>query len=93
MKKVSSDITLYPVLGFTQGALCFTSGRPTHSSANSTSLGSIKLYCNYCAQTIHSYSPLSIARYSFIQPSELPCGVNGIAEASKWHQVDSNVNS
>ena len=46
-------------------------GRPVHSIAISTSLGSIQPCCTHCAKTIHSYIHLSLARYSFIQLSEL----------------------
>ena len=37
-----------------QSALHFTPGRPVHSNKLSTSLGSIKQRCNYCAKTIRS---------------------------------------
>lgn len=40
---------------------------------------------------VHKYPPLSIARYSFIQPSELEqCRVNELAQGSKRQQEDSN---
>ena len=40
------------------------------------------------------YPPMSIARYSFIQLSELrQRGLNKIAKASKWQQEDLNTGS
>ena len=56
------------------------------------SLGSIQPCCNYCTKTIHSHTHhCFIARYSFIQLSELrQQGVNKTAKVSKWQQEDSN---
>ena len=55
--KIRSYIARYPVLGTAQNALHFTAcGRPVHSNANSTSLGSIQSRCNYCAKNIRSHS-------------------------------------
>ena len=85
--KVCSYIARYPVLD----VLHFT---PWQTNAISTFLGSIQPHCNYCAKTSFRYPPLSVARYSFIQLSELwPCGMNEIAKASKWQQEDSNQGS
>ena len=58
-----------------------------------TSLGSIQPYCNYCTKTSFTYPPF-VARYSFIQLSELwQCGVDRIAKVSKWQQEDSDPGS
>ena len=66
-----------PVLGAVQSTLCFTPGRPVHSKSNQTSLGSIQPHCNSCTKTFHSHVHHCLARYSFIQLSELkPRGVN-----------------
>ena len=64
-------------------------GRPVHSNAILTSLGSIQPYCNCCTKTIRSDIHLSVARYSFIQLSELgQRGMNEIGKASKRRQED-----
>ena len=47
-------------------------GRPVHSNAISTSLGSIQPCYNDCTKTIRSHIHVSVARYSFIQLSN--CG-------------------
>ena len=65
-------------------------GRPVHY----TSLGSIQPCCNYCIKTICSDIHLSVARFSFIQLSELwQRGMKEIAKVSKLHQEDSNPGS
>ena len=53
--KVSSYIARYPVFRTAQSVLHFTPGRPVHSKAFSTSMGSIQPRCNYCAKTIRSH--------------------------------------
>ena len=58
---------------------CFTSYRPVQSNIILASLGSIQPYAtiNAWRQFVHKYPPLSIARCSCIQLSELDiCGVN-----------------
>ena len=46
-------------------------GRHVRSDINSTSLGSIQLCCNYNEDHTFTFPPPSIARYSFIQLSEM----------------------
>ena len=42
---------------------------------------------------VHIYPPVSIARYSFIQLSELKqCGMKKIAQALKWQEDSSSRN-
>ena len=72
-------------------------GRPVHSNTNLASLGAF----SHAAITNENYSlifpPLSVARYSFIQLSELSNhGENEITRASKQYQSqkgDSNPGS
>ena len=72
VKKVCFYIAQYPVRWTALSALHFTHGRPAHSGTNSTSQGSILATQQLRAKTIHSHFHLpSIARYSFIQLSEL----------------------
>ena len=62
-------------------------GRPVHSNTNISGNYSAMLQLLF----IHIYPSLSIARSSSIQLSELrQCGMNEIAQASKWLQEDSN---
>ena len=63
----------YPVRWNAQSALHFTPGRPVHSDTNSASLGRILAMQQLCAKTIHSYFHRCLARYSFIELSELGC--------------------
>ena len=58
--KVHSYIALRLVHGTVQSTLHFTPGRPLHSSALSTSLGSIEPHCNYCTKIICSYIHLRL---------------------------------
>ena len=61
---------------------------------NSISLGSIQPSYNYSTKTICSHIHLSVARYSFVELSELwQHGMNEIAKALKWQQEDSNPGS
>ena len=73
-------------LGLFKAPYIQLTGRPVHSSANSTTLGIIQPCCNYCAKTIRSHIHQSSDRYSFIfiQLSELKQrGVIKIAQTSK----------
>ena len=69
--------------------------RPVHSDTNSASLGSI----SHMLQLMHEgcsypYPPLSIARYSFIQLSELEqCRVKKLAQGFSTAAQDSNLGS
>ena len=45
-------------------------GKPVQSDAISTSLGSIQLYCNYCAKTIPTQIPTTVSSQVFIQLNE-----------------------
>ena len=69
---------------------CITLGRTVRSDVNVISPGSIQPYSNYSMKTVHSHTvflPLSIARYSSIQLSELGRHEeNKNAQASKWQQ-------
>ena len=61
------------------------SGRPAHSGTNSTSLGRHTSITR--EDYSHTFPPLSIARYSFIQLSQLGYGGdNENAQSSKWQQ-------
>ena len=71
-RKICKGMFLNPVLWTAQSALHFSSpGRPVHSDTNSSSLGSILATQQLCTKTILSNFYHSIARYSFIQLSEL----------------------
>ena len=73
-------------------ALHFTPGRPSHSNGNSNFSGkhSASLQLLRIDYSL-TYPPLFIARYSFIQLSELrQREVNKIAQALKRQQEDSN---
>ena len=58
--KVHSYIARYQVLGTAQRVQPFPPGKPVHSNAISTSLGSIQPCCNYCVKTIHSHIHLCL---------------------------------
>ncbi|KAK2185279.1 hypothetical protein NP493_241g06051 [Ridgeia piscesae] len=83
INKASSYIAQYPVLRTVQSALHFTSLAHLFTQTPSRLLGEasshmLKLMREGCSYT---YPPLSIARYSFIQLSELEqCRVNKIAQ-------------
>ena len=62
----------YPVRCTAQSALHFSSpDRPVHSDTNSTSLGSILAMQQLRVKTSFTFPLLPVARYSFIQLSEL----------------------
>ena len=62
-------------------------GRPAYSNTNPTSLGSIQTRCILREDYSLKIPPLSIARYSFIQPSELERhGEHEHAQSSKQQQ-------
>ena len=69
--KESSYTTQYRVLWAVQSALHFTPSRPVHSNANSTSLGSIQPYRNYCRKIIRSHAPTTVHRQVLTELSEL----------------------
>ena len=54
MVKVHSYIARYPVLGTVQSVLHFTPGRPVHSNAISTSLGSREYVYMYIIYVIYN---------------------------------------
>ena len=66
-------IAQYPVRWTAQSASHFSfPGRPVHSDTNSSSLGSILAMQQLRVKTKSlTFPPLSIARYSFIQLSQL----------------------
>ena len=68
----------YPVNLTVQSTHNNSPGKPVHTNASSTSLGSIQPHSNYCVINYCSHNPsLSIARYWFIQLSVLgQCGVS-----------------
>ena len=86
--KVSWDIAQYPVLRIAQSALHFTSLADLFNRTLSQILceTSTAINCNGCWYT---YPPLSIARYSFIQLSELKqCRVKKRAHGFIWqHRI------
>ena len=94
--KASSDIAQYPVLRTTQHALHFTSLTDLFTQTPSRLLWEasshmLQLMHEGCSNT---YPPLSIARYSFIQLSELKeCRVNKLAQGFNIAAQDSNPGS
>ena len=74
-RKVCFYIAQYPVHWTAQSALHFSSpDRPVHSGTNSASLGSILAMQKLCTTTKSlTFPPLPIARYSFIQLSQMCC--------------------
>ena len=97
--KTSSYIAQYPVLRTVQSALHFTSltdlltQTPSRllleaSNHNKIMLQLMREGCSY------TYPPLSIARYSFIELSELEqCGVKQLAQVFNTVAQDSNPDS
>ena len=83
LKKVSSYIAQYPILRISQSALHFTSHSDIFNQTPSQLLWEasshmLQLMCKGC---LYTHPPLSIARYSFIQLSELEqCRVKKLAE-------------
>ena len=96
INKASSYIAQYPVLRTVQSALHFTSLAHLFTQTPSRLLGEasshmLKLMREGCSYT---YPPLSIARYSFIQLSELEqCRVNKIAQSFNTAGQNSNPGS
>ena len=95
-KKVSSYIAQYPVLRTAQSTLYFTSLADLFNQtpsqlfweASSHMLQLMRKGCSY------TYPPLSIARYSFIQLSELEqCRVKKLAQGFNTAAQDSNPGS
>ena len=95
-KKASSYIAQYPVLGTVQSTLHFTSLTDLFTQtpsrllweASSHMLQLLREGCSYI------YPPLSIARYSFIQLSELEqCRVKKLAQGYNTTVQDSNPGS
>ena len=87
---MTSDSAVSSPLGHSKHFTLSPPGRPVHSDSNSTSLGSIPAtLLTARTQFIHNFTfpPLSIARYSFIQLSELGHrGENGNDQSSKRQQ-------
>ena len=92
-KKASSYIVQYPVLGTVQSALHFTSLTDLFTQtpsrllweASSHMLQLMRKGCSY------TYPPLSVARYSFKQLSELEqCRVKKLAQGFNTVAQDSN---
>ena len=69
--KVFSYIAEYPILQIAQSDLHFTPWQTCSIKHRLSLSGSIQSRCKYCAGFIHKYPPLSTARYSFKQLSEL----------------------
>ena len=94
--QASFYIAQYPVLGTVQSALHFTSLTDLFTQTPSRFLWEasnhmLQLMREGCSYT---YPPLSIARYSFIQLSELEqCRVKKLAEAFNTAAQDSNPGS
>ena len=93
--KGSSSIEQYPVLRTVQSALHFTSPTDLFTQTPSQLLWEasshmLQLMREGCAYT---YPPLSIARYSFIQPSELEqCRVNKLPKVfTLKHRIRTQV--
>ena len=89
IKKVSSYIARHPVLRTAQSALHFTPGRPVHSKAITTSLEAFS-HAVITARNVfvHISTTACIARYSFIQPSELwQRGVIKLAKGSVCYRA------
>ena len=71
-KKVRSYIAQYPIFRIAQSAFyILLPGIPVLSNTISASLGSIQPGGNFAGTARTQYSPLSIARYSLVQLSEL----------------------
>ena len=95
MIKVHPYIARYPVLGTAQSALhfnpwqtCLFQHQLDFSGKHSAMLQLL------CEDYAFRYPPLSVARSSFIQLSELrQRGVNKIAQASKRQQENLNLGS
>ena len=96
LKRSSSYIAQYPVLRTVQSALCFTSLTDLFTQTPSRLLWEasshmLQLMREGCSYT---YPPLSIARYSFIQLSELEqCRVKKHAQGLNTAAQDSNLGS
>ena len=96
LKKVSSYIAQYPVLGTIQSALHFTSLTDLFTQTPSRLLWEasshmLQLMREGCSYT---YPPLSTARYSFIQLSELEqCRVKKLVQGFNTAAQDSNPGS
>ena len=96
VKKISFYIAQYPVLKTAQNALHFTSLADLFNQIPSqliweASSHMLQLMCDGCSYT---YPPLSIARYSFIQLSELEqCRVTKLAQGFNTAAHDSNPGS
>ena len=93
--KVSFYIAQYPVHRTAQSAFThYFPGRPVQSNTISTSVRSIQPHATINVRKAHTYPPLSIARYSFIQLSELEqCRVNKLAQGFNTAAQDSNPGS
>ena len=95
-KKASSYIAQYPVLRTVRSALHFTSLTDLSTQTPSRLLWEasshmVQLMREGCSYT---YSPLSIARYSFLQLSELEqCRVKQLAQGFNTAAQDSNPGS
>ena len=95
-QKASSYIAQYPVLSIAQSALHFTSLTDLFTQTPSRLLWEasshmLQLMREGC---LYTYPPLSIARYSFIQLSELEqCRVKKLAQGFNTAAQDSNPGS
>ena len=94
--KVSSYIAQYKILGIARSVLQFTSLTDLFHQTLSqllweTSSHMLQLMCEGCSYT---YPALSIARYSFIQLSELEqCRVKAVAQGFNTAAHDSNLSA
>ena len=95
-QKASSYITQYPVLRTVQSALHFNSLTNLFTQTPSwllweASSHMLQLMCESCSYT---FPPLSIARYSFMQLSELEqCRVKKLAQGFNTAAQDLNLGS
>ena len=91
--KSSYNIAQYPILWIAQSVLHFTSLTGLFNQTLSQLLWEasshmLQLMCEDC---LYTYPPLSIARYSFIQPSELEqCRVKKLAQGFNTTAQGSN---
>ena len=96
IKKASSYIAQYPVIRTVQSTLHFTSLTDLFTQTSSwllweASSHTLQLMCKGCSYT---YPPLSIAKYSFIQLSELEqCRVITLAQGFNTLAQNSNPGS
>ena len=95
--KVSSYIAQYPIFRIAQASKCFLHFTPWQTCSNKHHLifsgkhSVTRQFCEDCSYT--NYLSLSIAKYSFIQLSELEqCTVKKLAQGFRWqHRIRNRV--